>query len=528
MNDKKQKVLLIEDSPAVARLIRKMLTSERYALFDLEVASKLSSGLERLADGGIDAVLLDLGLPDSQGLDTLGRVCAEAPGMPVVVLTGLDDEKLGFQAVKMGAQDYLVKGQVNSNLLARSVRYAIERQRLQDIERKTRHLQKSEVRLRTIINGNADGIIVVDRDGVVCFVNQAAESLIDRKAEELVGELFGFPVAAGDAEEINLVRRDEEICVAEMRVVKTEWEGEPAYLVSMRDITEKKQAEEALRHSEAQLLQAQKLKAIGGLAAGIAHEINTPIQYIGDNTRFLKDSFDDMNHLLEIYKELLASVKGSAMLPDLVEKLEAAIKDVDMDFLTDEIPLAIKQSRDGVERVADIVRAMKDFAHPDPKEKVQTDIHKAIESTITVSRNEWKYVADVKTDFDPDIPMVPCLPGEFNQVILNMIVNAAHALADVAGDKPDGKGTIKISTRRRDDLAEIRISDTGPGIPENIQSRIFEPFFTTKEVGKGTGQGLSIANSVVVEKHGGTLSLESEKGKGTTFIICLPLENQIP
>jgi len=340
--------------------------------------------------------------------------------------------------------------------------------------------------------------------------------------------LFGFPVAAGDAEEINLVRRDEEICVAEMRVVKTEWEGEPAYLVSMRDITEKKQAEEALRHSEAQLLQAQKLKAIGGLAAGIAHEINTPIQYIGDNTRFLKDSFDDMNHLLEIYKELLASVKGSAMLPDLVEKLEAAIKDVDMDFLTDEIPLAIKQSRDGVERVADIVRAMKAFAHPDPKEKVQTDIHKAIESTITVSRNEWKYVADVKTDFDPYIPMFPCLPGEFNQVILNMIVNAAHALGDVAGDKPDGKGTIKISTRRRDDLAEIRISDTGPGIPENIQSRIFEPFFTTKEVGKGTGQGLSIANSLLVEKHGGTLSLESEKGKGTTFIICLPLENQIP
>jgi len=181
--------------------------------------------------------------------------------------------------------------------------------------------------------------------------------------------------------------------------------------------------------------------------------------------------------------------------------------------------------QEGVNRVAGIVRAMKRFSHPGPAEKIPTDIHQAIESTILVSRNEWKYVADLTTDFDPELPPVPCIAGEFNQVLLNLIVNATHAIADVVKGS-GGKGGIRISTRKKGDSAEIRVSDTGAGIPEAIQSKVFDPFFTTKGVGKGTGQGLAIAHSVIVQKHRGTIKFESETGKGTTFVIQLPLEER--
>jgi len=167
---------------------------------------------------------------------------------------------------------------------------------------------------------------------------------------------------------------------------------------------------------------------------------------------------------------------------------------------------------------------MKEFSHPGSDEKTPTDLNKAIENTVTVARNEWKYVADLATDFDETLPPVLCLPGEINQVILNMIVNASHAIADVVGDGANGKGNITIRTRKMKEWAEIAIEDTGAGIPEEIRQRIFDPFFTTKEVGKGTGQGLSIAHNVVVEKHGGSIDVASEPGKGTTFTIRLPLE----
>jgi signal transduction histidine kinase len=169
---------------------------------------------------------------------------------------------------------------------------------------------------------------------------------------------------------------------------------------------------------------------------------------------------------------------------------------------------------------------MKEFSHPDTKEKIPLDLNHAINSTITVARNEWKYVADMETDFDSSLPLVSCLPGEINQVILNLIVNAAHAIADVVKKGGLEKGKIKVQTRNCSEWAEIRIQDSGTGIPKKVQSRIFDPFFTTKEIGKGTGQGLAIARSVIVDKHGGSIHFETEEGKGTTFIIRLPLNGK--
>ena len=255
-----------------------------------------------------------------------------------------------------------------------------------------------------------------------------------------------------------------------------------------------------------QLAQAQKLESIGQLAAGIAHEINTPIQYIGDNAKFLEEAFRDLVRLVEPPPE-----SGLAAL------------DIDVDYLRDEIPKALEQLLEGVSHVARIVRAMKEFSHPGPVEMTPVDINRAIESTALVSKNEWKYVADLTTDLEPGLPPVPCLAGEVNQVILNLIVNAAHAITDVVRGT-GGKGTIRVSTRRCGEWVEIRVSDTGTGIPEAIQPRIFDPFFTTKEVGKGTGQGLSIAHSVIVQKHRGGIKFETQVGVGTTFVIRLPLE----
>jgi PAS domain S-box-containing protein len=281
------------------------------------------------------------------------------------------------------------------------------------------------------------------------------------------------------------------------------------------DITERK----ALRE---QLFQAQKLESVGQLAAGFAHEINTPIQFIGDNVRFLNDAFEDLQKLLEAYERLAQETKQSSPSLAIVHEIEAAHAQADTPYLLKEIPKAIRQAIDGTTRVATLVKAMKEFSHPGTKEKIQLDLNHAIESTITVARNEWKFVADVETDFDPSLPAVLCLPGEFNQVILNLIVNAAHSIADAVGSGRFAKGKIVVRTRNSSDWAEIQIEDTGMGIPENIQSRIFDPFFTTKEIGKGTGQGLSIAHSIIVNQHGGCIRFETAQGKGTIFTVRLP------
>ncbi|MEJ5330704.1 MAG: PAS domain S-box protein [Desulfobaccales bacterium] len=295
-------------------------------------------------------------------------------------------------------------------------------------------------------------------------------------------------------------------------------QGEDGRLLGMillgRDITDR-------RLLEAQLAQAQKLESIGQLAAGIAHEINTPIQFVGDNTRFLKEAFGDLLGLQE-YEQLRRGLDQGRDVREQAAQVARLSQEVDLEYLTAEIPQAIAQTLEGVERVAKIVRAMKDFSHPGPKEKTPVNLNKAIENTLTVARNEWKYVAEVITDLDPELPLVACLPDEFNQVLLNLIINAAQAIDEKVDRQKGEKGLITITTRSDGEWVEIRIRDTGPGIPEKIRSRIFDPFFTTKEVGKGTGQGLAIAHAVVVEKHQGNITFETEVGQGTTFIIRLP------
>jgi PAS domain S-box-containing protein len=387
-------------------------------------------------------------------------------------------------------------------------------------------------------------VIGVDIGGTVTRWNASAEKTFGIAAQEAVGRHFGqcsiewdWAAVLGRIEKWLAGPRSAPLQLDDVRftrpngktgllgltvnTVVNEVGGHDGLLLFAADITER-------RRLESQLNQAQKLESIGQLAAGIAHEINTPTQYVGDNTRFLKDSFSDLLGLLRGYDRLLEAAKRGKVNSELVAEIEAAARGADIEYLAEEIPKAIEQSLEGVDRVASIVRAMKEFSHLGGQARTAININRAIENTITVARNEWKYVAEMTTEFDESLPPVPCLRGEFNQVILNLITNAAHAIADVVGDGSKGKGQITVETRRVDGSAEVRMSDTGAGIPKEIRDRIFDPFFTTKKVGRGTGQGLTIAHSVIVDKHGGTINFETEMGRGTTFIIRLPLEYHVP
>jgi signal transduction histidine kinase len=284
----------------------------------------------------------------------------------------------------------------------------------------------------------------------------------------------------------------------------------------MIDVTEQ-------RRLENDLAQAQKLESVGRLAAGVAHEINTPVQFVSDSVLFVREAMDDLSEIVDKYRELRAATQNDqdAAVLAAAKAAEEAEDDADLDYILENAPVALDRARDGLGRVAAIVRSMKEFAHPDRKEMTQSDINQAIASTLVIASNEYNYVAEVETSFG-EIPPVSCYAGEVNQVVLNLIVNAAHAIGDVVKGTQD-KGRIRVSTRVLDDMVEIAIADTGKGIPVEVRSRIFDPFFTTKEVGKGTGQGLAIARTVVVDKHKGTLHFETELGKGTTFYIRLPI-----
>ncbi|MBI3410178.1 MAG: PAS domain-containing protein [Planctomycetes bacterium] len=435
---------------------------------------------------------------------------------------------------------------------------------LEEVDAQKSELQSVYEENKRVLTSIPSILIGVDAAGLVTKWNRSAEDLLGIAAPLAIGR----PLL-----KLSLLQDDERLATSVRRCLET---GEPARIddfpykgrdgaksflgVSLTPITEPSGAFLGLlllaaditerRNLEMQLAHAQKMESIGQLAAGIAHEINTPIQFVGDNMSFLREAFDDLHRVQTKQSQLLAQLKGGGddnvagvkvaddnfaddgVVQRLVEEVEQAAAAADLDYLNEEVPRAIEQTMEGVVRVARIVRAMKEFSHPGSEDKILSDLNKLIENTIVVAHNEWKYVADLVTDFDFALPPVPCLAGEFNQVILNLIVNAAHAIEDrLEAERLGGgrlqfeaarKGEIAISTRNHGDRVEIRVRDSGTGIPDDVRSKVFDPFFTTKPIGKGSGQGLAIAHAAIVKKHGGLLSFETEVGKGTTFIIQLP------
>jgi two-component system NtrC family sensor kinase len=270
---------------------------------------------------------------------------------------------------------------------------------------------------------------------------------------------------------------------------------------------------------ERELGQTEKLRAVGQLASGIAHEINTPIQFAGDSVHFLRGAFSEIVELTRRAQALCQVLDAGADHGPALAAYKAAVVEADPDYLLEELPKAFEQTVEGLKRVAQIVMAMKEFGRPDQHEKVLIDVNRCVHSTLTVAHNELKYAADLQVELG-ELRPIPCFPGELSQVILNLVVNAAHAITDRFGESK--RGRIRVRTEQEADAIVISISDNGGGIAEEHRARVFEPFFTTKALGKGTGQGLFISRSIVVDKHGGALTFESSVGQGTTFRIRLP------
>ena len=286
-------------------------------------------------------------------------------------------------------------------------------------------------------------------------------------------------------------------------------------MIVARDITRRREAELKQQLS-------QKLESLGRLAAGIAHEINTPTQYITDNMRFLRTAFDTVTACVREYRAGPSAPTDRSAI-DKAEGHTAVERNGELDYLLGEIKPAIEQNLEGLSHVARIVESLKHFSHPSGPGKNPVELNRAIEIAITVTRHEWRYVADVATQLDPTLPPVPCVLDEFNQVMLNLLVNAAHTTADAVKARGEERGKITVSTRQEAGFAVVEVADTGMGIPPEVRDRVFEPFFTTKPVGRGTGQGLALVHAVIVQHHGGIVEFDSEVGRGTTFRIKLPL-----
>ncbi len=396
--------------------------------------------------------------------------------------------------------------------------------------------EKRLLNLGMAINELTEGIVITNIKGNIEYVNKGFEKITQYSFEEVKGKnprilksgktdpgiykelwhtILSGKIWAGD---LTNRRKDGSDYIENMTIVplKNENEGLTGFIAIKRDVSEKLLMERELR-------QAQKLESIGQLAAGIAHEINTPIQYIGDNIRFLSSGFKDLLKILNMYEGLADTLDDPDRTRQLLAAADTAKGEMDLPFLLKEIPDSIRQSLEGVGNITRIVRAMKEFSHPGSREKTMTDINHCITTTITVAKNEWKYYAEVLTDLDPGLPSTLCLPGELNQVLLNLITNAAQALAETPEVKAGKKGKINISTWQCEGKIVITVADNGPGIPAELQHRVFDPFFTTKEPGKGTGQGLTIAYTTVVEKLQGEIYFKSDPEHGTTFTIKIPI-----
>jgi PAS domain S-box-containing protein len=541
------RVLLVEDHPADADLVLRHLVGEGYAPRSRRVDTE--AGLEAaLAEGGWDIALADFQLPGFDGMGVLRILARAAPDLPCIIVSGRISEATAVEALRAGACDCVAKDRLNrlGPAVARELRERDSR------IRESRARQQAEETLRRkseLFNLLADHMVdlmaVLDGQGRRIYTSPSHQAVLGHSEAELAGIARLGLVHPEDLEKVEaalagiggsgaartvehrLRHRNGEWLTFETTLSRVEAgpAGPVRILAVGRDITERKRRERERQLIEVRLRQAQKLESIGQLAAGIAHEINTPTQYLGDNIAFLGDEYLGLVGLLLSQRELMHRLAAGAATPGDAREALARFEGVNLDYLAEEVPKAICQSHEGVARISKIVNAMKEFSHPGGEAKVPTDLNRAIENTLTVSRNEWKYVAELETDLAPDLPEVPCFTSEVNQAVLNLVVNAAHAIEDTLKGRPGGgKGRIRITTRRFGAEAEITVADTGGGIPAAIRERIFDPFFTTKPVGRGTGQGLAIVHTVIVENHQGRVTFESEPGQGTTFHLFLPLE----
>jgi two-component system NtrC family sensor kinase len=557
------KVLVVDDNPAMCLTLSAVLENNGY---DVQTAPGGEKARTMLAASTFDVVITDIGMPGITGIDLLVDIHRTAPDTSVLLMTGLPTVETATSALKKGAFDYLIKP-ITTDEILRSIRRAammktirtekrrleqensVYRQRLEKtVETRTVALRASEARLEGILMVAPVGIYV-SNGGMIRDVNPAFckmlgytkeelifhdERMLHRSDESFLGVRSELDRAIADAgaARMTITMQHKDGGVRHIHLEAAPLNGQavsngPITMVAV-DMTDQLRLQVEQEKIRTNQYRTKKMDALGRLASGIAHEINTPSQFVMDNFTFLKDAMADLNKLLVADQALRSSI---AVCHDpLAMAAEEVSQAIDCPYLLKEIPACLGQSMEGMERIRKIVVAMREFSHSSIESRIPVDLNRVIENALTISRNEWKYVATVRLELDSKLPSIPCMPGEMDQVLLNLIVNASHAIADSlapTGTKT-GLGLIVISTTHDADCVEIRITDTGNGIPLSVRDRIFEPFFTTKAIGRGTGQGLAIAWSIVVDKHHGTLTYVSEEGEGTTFAMRIPIDAKAP
>jgi len=534
-------LLIVDDERPIRKLLTRLLKDVGYECVSAE---NVATAKEALATREFDLLLCDLKMPNESGLGLITYAKEHYPQMGRVMITAFSSPDIAAEIMAVGVYGYIIKP-ISRNGLLITVENALRHLHLDNhIQAYKKELEKQlsqrNAQLSAIMDNLQVGVMMVDTNMKIIKANRKMQQWFSKSftADEAccyhaitentrqescpdcpILETFATGTTGEKTVQITTSKGR-----CQFRVLATPIRDSTdiiyAGVVLYEDVTEKIAMENDLR-------QAQKLEAVGQLASGIAHEINTPIQYIGDNTTFLQDSFADITNVLQTYDRLWQPLAANNVIPeDVNRQLRAAVEDADLEFLLEDIPKALRQSLDGVQRVGKIARAMKDFSHPGGEEMTPMDINKIIRDTITVCRNEWKYVAEMKLELSEEVRPIPCFGGDISQVVLNIIVNGAHAIAGVTDNGNTGMGQIRVESRPMEEGVQLRISDTGGGIPEQVRQRIFDPFFTTKEKGKGTGQGLAIAYGIVVEKHRGKLYFETESGSGTTFVVELPAETK--
>jgi PAS domain S-box-containing protein len=581
------RVLIVDDNRAIHedfqkifqrddRLARQIDQTEA-ALFDEvepaverpeEDGFQLDSGYQ--GESGLDLVrqalesgrpyamaFMDVRMPPGwDGVETTAKIWELDPDIQIVICTAYSDYAWDEMLAKLGKTDrFVILKKPFDNIEVLQLAHSLTRKwrLLQESKAKlaglevlvaarTAEIFQEQEKFKAIFDNSPEGIFQISVDGRFLSANPALAAICGYSfPAELIAQVTDPRTQLyADAErweefqrrmreegsvgdfELEIKCKDGSKKWVSQAACKVAKPGDPAFYYQgfLVDVTARKQARRERDLMEAHLQQGHKLESVGRLASGIAHEINNPLQCIGGNVDFADESFRDF--MVSLAAESAPASVGSTG-PAVAGGSDPGAETA---YFMKEIPAALDQARQGVERVAKIVRALGDFSSRPKAGKIATDLNRAIETILTVSRGEWGEAAAMVTDFDGGLPPVHCWPDELNQALLNVIVNAAHAIADAAKAAPgvkSAKGTIRITTRRLGSLAEIRVSDMGPGVPEPIRGRIFDPFFTTKEVGRGAGLGLTVARSIIVNKHAGQITFETSAGQGTTFIIRLPL-----
>jgi PAS domain S-box-containing protein len=525
---KRLDVLIAEDNAADAELLVLHLKRDGYDPRAMVVDTPLQFKAA-LEEQSWDLVISDYSMGAFNAPAAYAILKEQGLDIPFIIVSGTIGEDTAVAAMKAGAHDFLTKGKMTrlGPAIARELREAENRRQRREQERAARLAREHHDML---LDNLHDAVIAVDPGLVVTAWNRAAERVYGWPHEDAVGRRVGDLIPAEgfsfadlarntgrmgriQTDGVQLTRTNERIQVESTCIALSNPEGVAlGFLFVNRDITARVRAEAERRRAQEQLLQSQKMEAVGHLASGVALEINTPIQFIGDNVHFLDEATRSLLGLLEKTK---AEVPAAAR-----DQLRRWEEEAELPYLRDYIPRAVAGTLHSVQRVSTIVRAMKEFANPDQREMIPTDLNRAIQATLELIRGEYEYVADIEADL-AELPLVTCHGGDINQVVLNLIVNAAHAIAEVVkGTRRLGR--IKVTTRHDGDDVTIEVSDTGAGIPREIRDKIFEPFFTTKEPGRGTGQGLALVRTIV-ERHCGSVHFETDVGRGTTFVVRLPV-----